>query len=431
MLSERYDLQDSLRVTIMGADFFTGTFDSTTIIVTITTALSFYNSIELILLIFTTFTSYRGLYFWSLLIATSGLIPYCIGLVLHYFRLGNNLAGLIINNYGWCAFVTGQSVVLYSRLGIVLGRGNDRLLKFVKWMIIIDAILFHVSTTVLEFVGSYADSHAVRPAYQRGYIYIEKIQMTGFCIQEFIISGLYVWKTLDILKTQDSVPRSGSTTSDHSPRKHVHRVMLQLVIINVIIIALDVLLLVVEYYDLHIVEISLKPFVYSVKLKLEFAVLSKLVETSSTVQANRRRLSLTPDLFDPNVVSFDSTRPLPVQKNATGTDVDFAVDPTRKSANLHLRTTLSATSTSPSSRPQWMEDLEKSEISTHVEKVDNDSEVGRSEPLAGPFSKEYMQQDPDDPDQYEPANYRKLRKGSDLLYADALLALSKRNQGGS
>lgn len=414
----------------MGRDFYTGTFDSTTIIVVTTTALSFYNSIELILLIFTTFTSYRGLYFWSLLISTSGLIPYCIGLVLHYFRVGNSLIGLIINNYGWCAFVTGQSVVLYSRLGIVLGRGNDRILKLVKWMIIIDAILFHVSTTVLEFVGNYAESHAVRPAYQKGYMYIEKIQMTGFCIQEFIISGLYVWKTLDILKTQDNVPRSGSTTSEHSPKKLVHRVMLQLVIINVVIIALDVLLLVVEYYDLHIAEISLKPFVYSVKLKLEFAVLSKLVETSSSVQMNRRSLSLATDRFDPNVVSFDSTHPLPVLQNATGTDLDFAVDPTRKSANLHLRTTLSATSTSASSRPQWIEDLEKSDISSHVERVDNGSELGRSEHVAGPFAQEYIQQDSDNPDQHEPANYRRLRKGSDLLYADALVALSKRNQGG-
>lgn len=415
----------------MGRDFYTGTFDYTTILVIVTTALSFYNSIELTLLIFTTFTSYRGLYFWSLLISTSGLIPYCIGLILHYFRLGNNLAGLIINNYGWCAFVTGQSVVLYSRLGIVLGRGNDRILKFVKWMIIIDAILFHVTTTVLEFVGNFAEPASARPNYQRGYVYIEKIQMTGFCIQEFIISGLYVWKTLDILKTQDSVPRSGSTSSDQSPRKHVHRVMLQLAIINVVIIALDVLLLVVEFYDLHIAEISIKPFVYSVKLKLEFAVLSKLVETSSSViQRTRRSLSLTADRFDPNMATFDDHPPLPTLQNSTGTDLDFAVDPTRKSASLHLRTTLSATSTSASSRPQWMEDLEKSDISTHVEIVGNDSNIGKSETHTGPFAQQMQQNEAIDPDEYEPPNYRKLRKGSDLLYADALLTLSKRNESG-
>ena len=47
----------------MGADFYTNTFDSTTILVTVSTALTFYNALELILLIFTTFTAYRGLLF--------------------------------------------------------------------------------------------------------------------------------------------------------------------------------------------------------------------------------------------------------------------------------------------------------------------------------------------------------------------------------
>ena len=35
--------------------------------------------------------------------------------------------------------VTGQSLVLYSRLGVVLGPDRERILKAVKWMIIVDA----------------------------------------------------------------------------------------------------------------------------------------------------------------------------------------------------------------------------------------------------------------------------------------------------
>ena len=131
-----------------GDSSYTGQFDTATIIVIITSALSLYNSLELVLLIFTTFNSYRGLYFWSLLIATTGLIPYAVGLILSYFLVANTAVtafGLAINNYGWWATITGQSVVLYSRLGVVLGKGNKRILKNVKWMIIIDAILFHIT----------------------------------------------------------------------------------------------------------------------------------------------------------------------------------------------------------------------------------------------------------------------------------------------
>lgn len=115
--------------------------------------------------------------------------------------------------------VTGQSLVLYSRLGLILA--NPRILRAVLWMIIIDAILFHGITTIVDW-GRYTGN----PAYGRGYFYIEFIQMTGFCIQEFIISGLYVWKTVELLKV---ISKQG-----------IRRVMWQLFTINVVIIILDV-----------------------------------------------------------------------------------------------------------------------------------------------------------------------------------------------
>lgn len=123
------------------------TYDSNAIIVIITSAIAGYNALELLLLIFTTFTHYAGLYFWSILIATSAVIPYVIGLCVFYFEWTSKLAGYIINNLGWITMVTGQSVVLYSRLGIVLGSGHDALLRFVKWMIIIDGIVLYTVTT--------------------------------------------------------------------------------------------------------------------------------------------------------------------------------------------------------------------------------------------------------------------------------------------
>ena len=97
------------------------------------------------------------------------------------------------------------------------------------------------------------------------YRYIEKIQMTGFTLQEFIISGLYVWRTLEILKT-----------TNYS-RRRTRRTMWQLCMINAMIIVADIGLLVVEYQDRHVVEQALKGAVYGMKLKLEFAMQSKLV----------------------------------------------------------------------------------------------------------------------------------------------------------
>ena len=131
-------------------------------------------------------------------------------------------------------------------------------------MIIVDGVAFHVSTTVVMF-GTYETQPQTAQQFSQAYNYIEKIQMTGFTVQEFIISGLYVWGSLDILKTSTDWSRRGK------------RIMRELLQINVLIIMMDLCLLIVEYQDRFQVERAIKVVVYSVKLKLEFAILSKLI----------------------------------------------------------------------------------------------------------------------------------------------------------
>lgn len=103
----------------------------------------------------------------------------------------------------------------------------------------------------------------MRPSFTTAFGVLEKVQMTCFCLQEFIISGLYIWKTVDILKT---------STGDQK------RLMRQLFAINLGIVIMDIGLLAVEYKSLFIWEQGLKGVIYTVKLKLEFAVLGELVD---------------------------------------------------------------------------------------------------------------------------------------------------------
>lgn len=170
--------------------------------------------------------------------------------------------------------VTGQSLVLYSRLHVVLGQENQKILKGVKWMIIINAIVFHVSTEVVLF-GAYYASH--NSGFADAYKYIEKIQMTGFTIQELTLSALYVWKTLDIIHATSSTSTAGTINR----KRRTSRIMWQLFSINVLIVVMDVALLVIEYQDRHVFQQALKGVIYSVKLKMEFAILSKLVALTS------------------------------------------------------------------------------------------------------------------------------------------------------
>jgi hypothetical protein len=154
--------------------------------------LSIYNALEIIALIGLTFSDYCGLYFWSLLVSSLGLVPYAIGFA---FKFINILTGdakwvsIALLDLGWYAIVTGSSVVLWSRLHLIVsGHKGNKILKWTKWMIITDAIVLHVSTTVATF-GSNGDIHTAR--FVQAYNVIEKFQMTGF---------LYVGLFLDVVE---------------------------------------------------------------------------------------------------------------------------------------------------------------------------------------------------------------------------------------
>ncbi|KAJ5644179.1 uncharacterized protein N7484_006686 [Penicillium longicatenatum] len=221
-------------------------------------AIAWYNAIELIILCFVSFKRHRGCYFWSMLIASSAIIPHCLGYVCLFFPTGVSpyvCVTLII--VGWISMVTGQSVVLWSRLHLVLQ--NTKVLWGVLWMIIIDVVLFHVPTTVLL----YGTAAAPNSVWANGYNIMERIQLVGFCIQELIISGIYVWETGKLLRLR--------------PEGRSQGILHQLLFINIIILILDVAIVAIEYVGFYAVQVMFKPVAYSIKLKLEYAILGKLV----------------------------------------------------------------------------------------------------------------------------------------------------------
>lgn len=93
-----------------------------------------------------------------------------------------------------------------------------------------------------------------------------KIQMVGFFLQETILSSIYIIETVHLLRTSVSVGERRQRTT-----------LQQLIAINLTIISMDIVLLSVEAASLYILQILLKGLAYSIKLKLEFAILSKLV----------------------------------------------------------------------------------------------------------------------------------------------------------
>lgn len=245
-------------------DAYTGDSLALRIVIASCIVVGWYNALELNILILVTFKRYRGLYFWSLLVASWGVVFYGIGLLSKFFQIIDyESVNITIITIGWWCMVTGQSVVLYSRLHLIVL--NRKLLKLILTMIIVDAVILHIPTTVLTF-GSNGTTDT--KTFVSGYNIMEKIQMTGFCIQEFIISGLYLWECAKFLRT-DKLEKSRNT-------------LYELFCINMIIILMDLSMVSLEYASLYILETSIKGVVYSVKLKLEFAILGKLVQYVKT-----------------------------------------------------------------------------------------------------------------------------------------------------
>lgn len=75
-------------------------YSRNSVIVTLSIALSLYNSLELMLIISSTFKKWKGLYFWSLSICNTGVILYALGMLMTFFKYGPLVLGKIILDIG-------------------------------------------------------------------------------------------------------------------------------------------------------------------------------------------------------------------------------------------------------------------------------------------------------------------------------------------
>ncbi|KAL2802231.1 hypothetical protein BJX63DRAFT_426213 [Aspergillus granulosus] len=222
-------------------------------------ALIYYNAVELLVLCLATFKRRGSLYFWCLLGTSASLIPHGSGFVLLFFRPDvSPYVAVCLIVVGWCGTVTGHSLVLWSRLHLVFQ--NPAFLRNLLIVIMTNAVLLHVPTSVLLFgsVSSHPNVFAV------GYNIMERIQLVGFCIQETILSGIYVWEVAKMLQLR-------------SERRN-RPVLAQLLVMNIVVLIIDVVVVIIEYAGFYAVQVMFKPVAYSIKLKLEYVVLQKLVK---------------------------------------------------------------------------------------------------------------------------------------------------------
>lgn len=266
--------------------------------------ISLYNAVELTTLIFTTFHFYGGLYFWSLTLSTTlGLVPSGIANTLHYFNIGPLWLAMTLSNIGFYFLIPMQSVVLYSRLHLVLY--NQLILRLALYILIVDAVVFSISITIV----CYGSAFIRTPGWNASYTILERLQVTWFCVQEFILAFLYIRETIKLLHLNPT----------HSSRRR--KIMYELLAINIGIILMDVAVIVIEFLGLYYLQVLVKCAIYSAKLKLEFAVLGKLTAIVESPHRDLDDRAGTSDLSDRRRPASDPIRYARDRVSLTATNV--------------------------------------------------------------------------------------------------------------
>lgn len=185
---------------------------------------------------------------------------HAIAVLLRFFSLAPNFPMCVVIVIGWYAMVTGQAVVMYSRLHLVVY--NQKIIRGVLIMIITNFCILHIPVTILFFGINLPNPERFITPFNT----YKKIQLAGFFVRESIISLLYIVEAIRVLRPILAI--RGQTE---------RQVIRHLILINILIVVMDVTLLVTEYTNNFEIQTTYKTAVYSIKLKMEFAILNRLL----------------------------------------------------------------------------------------------------------------------------------------------------------
>lgn len=266
--------------------------------------ISWYVGVEINFSLFMRFKKRRGLYFWSCALSSWGVILQPVFIILADFGVWTDLRGSITMIYlTWFIMVVPQSWVLYSRLHLIMQQ--DSFLRWVAAVLIFDSIVLSVPTVIMGILAASPEltptSHPslvlsmttnihifvqqatnIDPGLPRINTVWDRLQTTAFFVQETSLNILYIWQTHKFLR---------STRLLREPTAHVSAasqsgtaadritLLYQLIYINMFVIALDVALLVIQYTFVFYLQGAFKPCVYGVKLKVEFVILNRLIDS--------------------------------------------------------------------------------------------------------------------------------------------------------
>ena len=231
-------------------------------------ALTFWLILDLNVGIHRVFRKKQGLYYWMLMLGTWGCAFSTIGNVLKNLtpQYGPKIWPLwtLLINGGWSVYATAECLVLFSRLHLV--NRSHKVQRRILILIIIGSFLLIVPNWVFMF-PAYNLNPSVSSVWSPRQAIVDRTSQLGFTVIESTISGVYLWSLAKLLRVKSTV------------RQRI--VMRDLLYVNIIIIAFDIVVSVLVFVNETNLSYSIQDFTYALKFKLEFMVLNQLMAVAA------------------------------------------------------------------------------------------------------------------------------------------------------
>ena len=324
--------------------------------------------------IFRVFKKRQGLYFWALEAGTWGCLINAIGTILKYLSAVKKIWPLytLAMLASWSVYSLAELLVLYSRLHLIIQ--SARVQRWVFVLIISTIFLFLIPTWVVVWPAWDPDPKISSLWSPRDGI-VERYTQLGFSLIECLISGIYIYSLIGLLRLKNSVRQ--------------RRVMLDLIYVNIIVVAFDILVVVLVYLNQLGLSHPVQTFSYILKLRLEFVVLNQLMAVAArglkreTFADRRYHHSSTENAFSAELQDFKELEASSSEKGIETRQLPDKDDPSKGSTQISMPSPVLSKRHDPSghrSRPELKQD-EKDLPPPPLKHQSSDETIGRPESL--------------------------------------------------
>ena len=254
-------------------------------------------ALDLIFQVHVTFRRWSGIYYWSVLITSLGVLVHASTLIVKNYcalTMAEDIGTTVLAKAGDVLTQSGFSLVLYSRLNLVMRTQKQSYLKWILIVILVSSFLVHTPAVVITF-----GVNTGKPVWFQHARVAEKFVVLWFLLLELALSTIYTYNTARLSK-DSSILLAHSALKNQS-KKMRRNLLLFMIFAQIITFIFDLTLVVLVMMELRY-KGNFMPFFYGVKLKVEFMALNQL---QSLVQPSVNMFVFSGDAAPPNQQNGD------------------------------------------------------------------------------------------------------------------------------